>query len=427
MKIAIAGYGIEGKASLEYWQTKEKDAEITVLDEREQSDIPEDIQHRFGPDIFNDLGSYDLVVRTAGLPPQRLSSARKVWSATNEFFDRCPAPIIGVTGTKGKGTTCSLIANILRADGKTVHLLGNIGTPALQVLPQITQDDIVVYELSSFQLWDVETSPHTAVILMIEPDHLNVHVDMQEYVQAKANITRHQNNTDILVYNNHCADVQTISDQSPAGIKIGYQDPRTAHVTDGYIWYGEQKICSISALRIPGKHNYDNVSAAIDACWSYIDTAESIENGISQFHGLPHRLKFVAEKKGVRYYDDSIATTPGSAIAALDSFDAPKIIILGGSDKGSSYDAIIGKCRDVGATVIAIGQTGEQIYELALAAGITVYRIEGRMDEVVPKAAEIAVDGSVVILSPASASFGQYENYADRGDKFVEAVTQLVS
>ena len=179
-----------------------------------------------------------------------------------------------------------------------------------------------------------------------------------------------------------------------------------------------------ASLQIPGQHNVENASAAIAACREYVTSQEIIKQGLHNFAGLPHRLKFVAEKNGVKYYDDSIATTPGSAIAAMRSFDAPKVLLLGGSDKGAEYDEVVAVAKQTGTKVLAIGQTGQRIYELAQASGVVAEREEGAMPEVVAHAARMAPPDSVVILSPASASFDQYKSYSDRGDQFIAGEEQ---
>lgn len=424
MKVAIAGYGVEGKANFVYWRDRIR-ATVTILDEQPVDDAPSGVALRTGESAFDDLSEFDVVVRTASLRPSRLKGAKKITSSTKEFFDACPAPIIGVTGTKGKGTTSSLIASILRAAQKNVHLVGNIGTAALEVLPEVKSDDIVVYELSSFQLWDLMKSPETAVVLMIEPDHLDVHMDFDEYVAAKANITLHQLPSDRVVYYERNQYASHIAHASQ-GEQIPYPGFESAYVKDGFFWYNEQKLCSVSSLKIPGKHNLDNACAAIAASWRYIDGhIDSIGKGLEDFEGLPHRLKFVAEKDGVKYYDDSIATTIGSAVAAIASFSVPMVVILGGSSKGVGYDGVVEACKQADATIVAIGQTGKEIYKLAKQKGVKAIRVPGGMSEVVQAAAKEATNGGVVILSPASASFDQYSGYVDRGDQFIAAVEAL--
>lgn len=398
MKIAIAGYGIEGKSSYDYWN--QPGNQLTVLDETEN------------PHAFDDLGGYDMVIRSPGIAPKKLASAKKVWSATNEFFARCAEKkvlIIGVTGTKGKGTTSSLIASILNAAGRNVHLVGNIGTPALKVLPRIQPGDIVVFELSSFQLWDIETSPHIAVVLMIEPDHLDVHDSMIDYIGAKTRIVSYQTSRDIVVFNKDNRASTAIGEVSKAK-KVLYPFPIT-----------EFK----DSLKIPGQHNQENASAAIAAVGEYVTEPEVIKTGLAAFEGLPHRLKFVAEKNGVKYYDDSIATTPGSAIAAINSFTQPKVLILGGSDKGASYDEVIDLCRATGTKVVAIGQVGETIAALCKEKAVNYVRKTGDMSQIVKAAQQLAGTEGVVILSPAAASFDMFKNYADRGDAFIAAVARL--
>lgn len=426
MKVAIAGYGVEGQSNYDYYATRGD--EVTIVDENEtpKQPLPTGAPTRLGAGVFRDLKGFDLVVRTAGLSPSHIETDGKVWSATNEFFAQCPAPIIGVTGTKGKGTTCSLIASILREAGNTVHLVGNIGVPALSVLESIKSEDVVVYELSSFQLWDLEKSPHIAVVLMIEADHLDVHKDMSEYVMAKGNIAAHQTADDIVIYhptNTYSAQIAALSTGRKA--RYGVSDEGQAYVESNTFFVQKKPLCDTSALKIAGAFNQENACAAISAALQVASVEDYIEQGLAAFEGLPHRLKFVAEVHGVSYYDNSIATTPGSAIAALGAFEQPKVIILGGSDKGVPYDEVVRACKEANATVLAIGQTGECIYELCLNAGIPVRRVKGLMPAVVKAASELATPGSVVILSPASASFDQYASYDDRGNKFIAAVEEL--
>lgn len=408
MKIAIAGYGMEGQANYQYWRDK---GELTIVDERPSlDDLPVEAATILGEGVFSKLDGFDLVIRTAGLAPRKIKTNGKVWSATNEFFAKCPAPIVGVTGTKGKGTTSSLVASILEAAGKTVHLVGNIGQPALEVLDVVQPDDIVVYELSSFQLWDLDRSPQVAVVLPIEPDHLDVHVDFHDYLEAKTNIVRHQTAEDTVIYHEKNQWSSEIGQQSPAGEAVRYP-----------FAIGE----FAEHLQIPGKHNLENASAAIAAARQYIDDDAAIVRGLEGFTGLPHRLKLVAEKRGVRYYDDSIGTTPGSSIAAISSFSEPKILILGGSSKGATYESIIKACKASQCKVIAIGETGRDVVEVCRKLGVDVEYVDGLMDAVVNRADEMAHSGDVVILSPASASFDQYKNYIDRGEQFIAAVNRL--
>lgn len=426
MKVAIAWYGAEGQASYQYYVAKGDEVTIVTPQLSPDFPLPQGAKSIVGEGAFDHLNGFDIVIRSAGVRPDSLKTDGKIWSATNEFFKRCPAPIIGVTGTKGKGTTSSLIAGILKAGGHTAHLVGNIGVPPLSLLDTIQPNDIVVYELSSFQLWDIEISPHIAVVLMIEPDHLNVHADMDEYVAAKANITMHQSGRDTVVYHPANEYSASIAEQS-VGQKIRYSVPDDGgvYVQEGYFYIGNTRICPTDSVELPGEFNLQNACAAITAAYPYVQNGTIIAAGLSSFNGLPHRLKLVAEKHGVKYYDDSIATTPGSAIAALQSFDGPKVIILGGESKGANYDEIITVAKQTGAQIVAMGQVGQEIATLAKNAGIEARYVAGLMDAVVPAAAEMADGKGVVLLSPAATSFGLYKNYADRGDQFVAAVEAL--
>ena len=362
MNIAIAGYGVEGEESYTYWAADPANA-LTIVDERDTTgrSLPLDAATILGEGAFARLNGFDMVVRTAGLAPYKITTDGQVWSATNEFFKQCPALIIGVTGSKGKGTTASLIAAMLEAAGKKVWLVGNIGTPALSVLARISPDDIVVYELSSFQLWDLQQSPHTAVVLFIEQEHLDVHRSMEEYVEAKAQITRYQQPTDTLVYNGENEYARAIAQNSRAQ-KVAYPSLDHAHIQDDMFYYGEHALCPTTSLTIAGQHNQQNALAAIDAVWEYTQDAAAIEAGLRVFKGLPHRLAFVGTVEGVEYYDDSIATTPASAIAALRTFAGkPMVIILGGSSKGADFTELAKELTHHQVRAILIGDEAARI------------------------------------------------------------------
>ncbi len=428
MKIAIAGYGVEGEENYKYWSSNIAN-EVTIVDERADggNTYPHGASTILGPNVFTQLDGYDLVVRTAGLAPHKIMTNGKIWSATNEFFAMCPAPIIGVTGSKGKGTTSSLIASILEAAGKKVWLVGNIGLPALRVLSQIQPEDIVVYELSSFQLWDLEKSPQTAVVLFIEQEHLDVHRGMEEYVEAKSHIARHQAAEDLLIFNANNQYAVQIAETSLAR-KVGYPSELTAHVRDGYFYNGERAVCSVDVLAIKGMHNQENAVAAIDAVWQYTQDSAVISTGLNNFKGLPHRLAYVATVNGVEYYDDSIATTPASAVAALRAFaDKPKVIILGGSYKGSDFSSLGEELTRHDVRAILIGDEAQTIANACEAAGFRNYEImeDATAEKFTHRAHLLARPGGVVLLSPASASFGLFKNYVDRGEQFIAAVQSL--
>jgi len=434
MKIAIAGYGVEGEENYAYWSASGEN-DITIVDERDvpSHPVPEGAKTLLGQGVFEQLDGFDLVVRTAGLSPYKIHTDGPVWSATNEFFEKCPAPIIGVTGSKGKGTTASLIASILKAAGKTVWLVGNIGVPALSVLSKVEPDDIVVYELSSFQLWDIQRSPHVAVVLMIEQEHLDVHRDMADYVDAKAHITRFQTPDDLLVYNAGNKYSVHIAEQSAAQ-KNGFPNNKSAHVQDGNFYYGAVRLCSTGTLQLKGSHNLDNAMAAIDAVWPYVQDATVIEQGLHTFTGLPHRLAYVATVNGVEYYDDSIATTPTSAIASLRAFpNRSKVIILGGSYKGSDFTPLAEEMQHHDVQALLVGDEASSIAAAFDAVGFSNYQYISADDThttaeaFTQKASQIAKDGGVVLLSPAAASFGLFKNYADRGEQFIAAVQALAA
>lgn len=431
MKVAVAGYGIEGRANYIYWSNLGD--EVTILDQKRQaSDLPEGARSILGEDAFDNLESFDMVVRTASLSPNRLSTAKKIWSATNEFFDRCPAPIIGVTGTKGKGTTSSLIAMILREAGKTVYLVGNIGVAALEMLPSIQPDDIVVFEMSSFQLWDLKKSPHTCAVLMIEPDHMDIHSEMSEYIEAKMGIRKHQVVGDICFYhptNKYSKMVAESSDVSKPR-RYGIPEDGACYVKENTFFIQDDPICSVDTLQLVGVHNIENACAAISVAWEYTRNTDAIEAGLQKFKGLPHRTKLVREVEGVKYYDDNYSSAPGATIAAMKSFVEPEILIMGGYDKHISFEELANTVAGQPniKRIILIGQTRQKIAEALDAVGKNdIYELssETSLGPIVKRAHEVAESGDVVVMSPACASFDMFKNFSDRGDQFIRIVEGL--
>ena len=444
MKIALIGFGLEAKSAYDYFKSIDQNITFEIYDENSKSKIELPNGAKFFGD-FHDFSKIqaDLIVRTPAVNPSRLPKNAKITSVTNLFFEKCPASIIGVTGSKGKGTVSSFIAEILLAAGLKVHLVGNIGLPALNELSKIKKDDVVIYELSSFQLWDAQKSPHIAILNNLEVDHLDVHDGFEDYVAAKMNIAKNQTENDFFIFNAEnpivLKNVENLKNQLKAELQP-FQDYNLAHIQENHFLWGDEVLFETNILKIPGEHNQKNACAAMIATFDFLrekgfeneEIFDSWREGLSKFAGLPHRLKFVREFEGVRFYDDSIATTPGSAIAALNSFEKPKILILGGSNKGADLSGLIEKIAKMPEQelrkVILMGAESEKLAQKLISSGFERFinlGVKTNMQEVVKTAFENAKSGDVVILSPAHASFDMFKSYIDRGEQFVENVNLL--
>lgn len=424
-QVAIAGFDVEGQATYRYLKTR-GEVDLTILDEREVK-VPEGVAAKLGPEVFNQRLEFDQIWRTPGLAPRKLNTEAEITSGTKEFFARCPAPIIGVTGSKGKGTTASLIHSIFTQAGRRSHLVGNIGQPALDVLPTIKAEDVVVYELSSFQLWDLERSPGVAVVLMVEPEHLDVHSDLDDYVKAKQNIARWQSPDDLVIH--HPTNQLSLRVAKVGlGRKAAFLTADAAYIENDKLLINEQFICTTDEFGLLGPHNHENIAAAVSAAWQFVDDVKATVQAVKTFKGLEHRLQIIAETGGVTYIDDSIATTPSASQAAIAAFDRPKLVILGGSDKGSSYDELAATIAGDSTVkqVLLMGDTADQLAQSLDRAGFNNYeKISGDMDSIVNRASTLAAAGDVVLLSPACASFDRYRNYQDRAEQFIDAVKRL--
>jgi UDP-N-acetylmuramoylalanine--D-glutamate ligase len=429
MKIALLGYGVEGQSAYEYLSRHYSDAEFVVYDEQTsaKAPIPEGVKFRGGVKDFHDIDA-DLVMRTPPIAPDRISTRGKISSTTALFFEQCPAPIIGVTGSKGKGTISSLIAHILQTSGKTVHLVGNIGVASLAELDEIQPHDIVVFEMSSFQLWDMQLSPKVAVVGMIEPDHLDIHASFEEYIAAKQNIARWQTTEDAIVYHPTNQYSEKIAQCSP-GKKVRYATPEGAYIRDDNLFINDQKICSVKEIIIPGQHNLENICAALTASWVYVQDVAAAHKAITTFKGLPHRIEFVRELNGVKYYDDSFASAPSATVVAVQAFVEPKIVILGGYDKKVDLEPMVKNL--VGQNIkkiLLIGQTGPRLAELFRQYDKAEWIDElgtATMETIVQRAKGRAAASDIVLLSPSCASFDMFRNFKERGEQFQAAVNAL--
>lgn len=440
MKIAILGYGSQGKSAYNYWQ---KGNDITICDSNPDVQQPPQVEYQLGPDYLQNLERYDLIIRSPSIHPSDIVAAnndriiRKITTVTEEFFRNCPAKIIGVTGTKGKGTTSTLITKILEAAGKTVHLGGNIGVPPLDMLKnEIKSSDIVVLELANFQLIDLGVSPSIAVCLMVAPEHLDWHKDINEYIAAKQNLFKHQKSSDLAIYNRQNDLSSVVAEVSPA-LKMSYAvppidtepaDKNGAYVLEDWIYIDDEKICSVSDVALLGRHNLENVCAAILACWELVNhDPEIITAAVKQFKGMPYRLELVRELNGVKYYNDSFGTTPETAIVAIKAITEPKILIVGGSDKKSDYSELAKTIKENNVKqVIQIGKMGPVITKELDKIGYTNVLAGGEtMKDIVDTARNLAQQGDAVLLSTACASFDMFKNYKDRGDQFNTVVNNL--
>ncbi len=432
--VAILGYTDQGKSAVDYWRALGDT--VTVCDSRTDIDIPSDFQMKLGEQYLEKLDAFDVIVRGAPtIHPREIVAANdesilaKVTSNTNEFLRVCLTKnVIGVTGTKGKGTTSTLIARMLEAAGQRVHLGGNIGIPPLELLKNdIQPDDWVVLELANFQLIDLAYSPHIGVCLMIAPEHLNWHKDMQEYLTAKSQLFAHQTSEDIAVYLANDENSKEIA-ETGAGRKIPYFASPGAWVNGNMVTIDGQEICTTDEISLLGEHNWQNICAAITAVWhAGVQNGAAIRSIVTSFSGLEHRLEFVRELDGARYYDDSFGTTPETAIVALQAFDEPKVIILGGSDKGADYNELAKTIATQNVRkVILIGDQAEKIGEALEAADYSETTANlNNMIEMVDAARAAAEPGDIVLLSTACASFDMFKDYKDRGDQFKTAVLTL--
>jgi len=450
-KVAVLGFGREGQAMVEY--LLKNGAKVTICDNNDEinkdevnNKWPEKISWQLGDKYLDGLNDFFVIIRSPGIPfltPQ-IQEAKKcgvlITSQTKVFFENSLAPIIGITGTKGKGTTATLIQKMLEAEDKTSYLVGNIGMPAISILDSLKSTDWIVYELSSFQLQDMQTSPQVAVVLGITLDHQDHHKTREEYYKAKENIVKFQEKDGVTIINIDYPQSQKLEDASGGKVlKVSMKQEveNGAYVKNGILFLAVggqvEKVINKDELKLKGEFNLANAAAAVVVANCVEVGLENIKKVLQTFTGLPHHLEFVATKNGVAYWDNSYATTPETTIAAIKSFAEPIVLLIGGRDKGFDYEdlgeAIVS--NNIKA-IVGIGESAPDIYSLVEISAkkqnkIAPLFLDGgnSMKEMVSTASSVAKKGDAVLLSPAAASFDKFKNVTDRGEQFKKVVDSL--
>ena len=441
--VTVIGIGISNLPLIKYLVAL--GANVTACDKRTAEALGETAKElnalgvvlNLGEDYLKNL-SGDMIFKTPGMRfdvPELLEAKEKGAEITSEmevFFDICPSKIIAVTGSDGKTTTTTLINKILSQKGYKTWLGGNIGNPLLTQTKDMRQDDIVVLELSSFQLHTMKKSPHIAVMTNITPNHLDMHKDYEEYIDAKKNIMKYQNSDDILIVNSSNEVTENIAKEAK-GKLITFSSKKDAdvYIKDNAIYHMNDAVLKLNDIKLPGMHNVENYMAAIGAVYSLVDK-NSINEVAKTFGGVEHRIELVRILDNVKYYNSSIDSSPNRTINTLRVFPEKVIMISGGKDKGIKYDeigpAIIEKVKVlilIGATADAIQNALENAYKNQnITPCVKVLRVDTYSDAV-RLAKENAVENDVVLLSPASTSFDMFSNFEERGNLFKKLVLEL--
>ena len=447
-RVLVLGYGRQGRALARWLPTR--GASVTVSDRRPLEpaldELPpgakvEFVSGEHSPDLLDDT---DLMCLSGGVPPDAplvREARRRGIPLTNDaqlFMERCPAPVIGITGSAGKTTTTSLVAAMLEAAGRRVWTGGNIGHVLLDDLGRMQGGDVVVMELSSFQLELMTCSPRLAVVLNVTPNHLDRHGTMEAYAAAKARILDFQGGEDCAILGHDDGGSRALKSQVRAGLAwFGRDRPPGdgAWYQDENLWLagrcagkgGAQRVCARADSPLPGPHNLMNLLAACATAGAAGVPAEAMALAIREFRGVPHRLETVRKLQGVAWVNDSIATAPERVVAALHSYDGPLILLAGGVDKKLPWEDMLRLALQKSRCIITFGHFGEAIRDMTLAlggAGAAVCNVAG-LDEAVALAAGRAQAGDVVLLSPGGTSFDAYRDFAERGAHFRRLVEAL--
>jgi len=419
-QILILGFGREGQDSFLFLREKFPEKSIGVADQKEFEELSPEAKLLLtkdrkvvlyvGDSYLKQVNKYDVMIKSPGIPPHilkpYLTKQQILTSQTNIFFANCPGTIVGITGTKGKSTTSSLIYEVLTYGGVKAHLVGNIEEPVLKFLEHATKDDVFVYELSSFQLEIATQSPHIAVFLNLYPEHLDHHGTLKAYETAKANITKFQTAKDYLIYNKEDEEVSRIAASSKAQ-KLGFRPTRA-----------KQQLFAAS------------IEPVYLAAKLFSIPKENVEKAVKTFKPLPHRLELVGTRKGIVFYNDSLATIPEATIAALDILgDKVATLLVGGHDRGIKFPKLAARILQSGVrNLILFPTTGElvvkEIEALRKNGSLPNYFRVQSMAEAVKLSFQHTPKGHICLLSPAASSFNLFRDYKHRGDEFKNWITR---
>lgn len=448
-KVAVIGLGVSNLPLLDYLY--EKKAQVTVFDERTIDEIPQNIitkintyefKYSFGKNCLEKLKGFNIIFRSPSCLPTRKELQEEadrgaiVTTEVEMLMEMCPCKIIGVTGSDGKTTTTSMINAILKKAGYNTFLGGNIGTPLFTKLPEIKPDDIVVLELSSFQLMNMQVSPDIAVITNITPNHLNIHKDYQEYIDAKKNIFKNQDENGILILN-YDNDITRNCAKEAKGKVIFFSSKEK--LDNGFIVDEEiikecedkvrKHILNTNEVILRGNHNFQNIATALAATKTLVDTDIAVQ-AIKEFKPVEHRIEFIREIDGVKWYNDSASSSPTRTLSGINAFKENIVLIAGGYDKNLDYEPLAKPVLDKVSTLILIGQTAEKIFDAVKNEAdkqnkkIDIYMCDS-LEQTIDIAKKTSKKGDVVLFSPASASFDMFKNFADRGEKFKNLVNNI--
>ncbi len=449
-KVAVLGLGVSNTPLVRY--LADLGVDITVFDRAEEAELGEvldtlkgfDIQFHLGEGYLEALKGFDVIFKTPkvrfDIPELNAERERGavVTSEMEVFCDLCPAKIFAVTGSDGKTTTTTLIYNILKEQGYHCWLGGNIGTPLLDKIDRIAEEDMVVLELSSFQLHTMKNRINRAVVTNLAPNHLDVHTSMDEYVDAKKNIFRHQTADDVLVLNYDNEITRSFAAEAKGRV-VFFSRTRSLEkgmvLENGFFVYrteqGSKTLLNAGDIKLPGVHNIENYLAAAAAVADYVEPG-SIRNTAVSFKGVEHRIELVREINGIKFYNDSIGSSPSRTIASVNAFNQRLILIAGGYDKHIPYDDMGEMLAEKVKCLVLIGQTAEkieavfknQIKNKGLKQEIPLFKCSS-LEEAVKKAYTNASENDIILMSPASASFDMFKNFEERGSRFKEIVNNL--